>query len=329
MGLPMALMSNTGGDTGSGDIATTSGGGMNWGAIGTQGAGEITGGLFSRLFSKFDDDRAYNQAQRLQGLQIQGAETLADYSQQEQMKTWLATNYPAQMQQMGIAGLSPGLMYHGTGPGGQLGGGAVPMPASPDAGSGPARGMAAAAQAGMGLQLAQAGLIKAQTENVQADTAVKEAQAPNVQADTALKGTQIDSLTQGISNQQAVEALTKVQTDLANLQKTITTQSMDDQLEIIAQNANKAKGEAQSALVQGNLDMNTEKTKMGIIEQSYLQLLADTALKQSQTEGQNNQNIVTKLDAAIATAGVSKDSPWYIKLIAPVVDKLKVNPLKP
>lgn len=312
-----------------------SGSGINWGGIGTQGVGEITGGLFSRMFSKFDDNRQYDQAARLQALQMQGAQQSADISQQEAYKTWLETNYPAQVEQLNKAGLNPALLYGGGGgSGGTLSSGSVPMPSGNDAGSGPARGQAAAAQAGMGLQLAQVGLIKAQTNAANATADNQESQADlnknhqpaAIDAGAAQSTASAASLTQGIRNQQANEALTKVQTDIANIEKMIQGQSAGDQINTIANQAVKAVAEARSAVAQANIDEATQKTKINLVEEQYANMIADTMSKQADIANTNADTITKQYDANLAKAGMSKDSPWYVKSLMTLLQKAGIKP---
>src|ERR1044072_4182703 len=87
------------------------------GALGQQVAGAGVGTKLGLALENHNDQRQYEQQQRLQELQIQGQKDMADYNRNNQIKMWEATNYPAQVNQLKLAGLNPGLMY-GMGGGG-------------------------------------------------------------------------------------------------------------------------------------------------------------------------------------------------------------------
>ena len=92
---------------------------------------------------------------------------LADYNAAKQLEMWKATNYPAQVEQMKLAGLNPALAYGMGGGGGVTANVATGKTSGGQAPSG--GGEILAAQA-MGLQLR---MQEAQIKNIEADTNLK------------------------------------------------------------------------------------------------------------------------------------------------------------
>lgn len=162
----------------------------SWGMSLAQGtaagaANTILGQVGSMIFGGAQDRRQLRQQEKLNALQIKGNKEMIDYSNaaQEamQMSMWDKTNYAAQIKQMEKAGLSPSMIYGGSGTGGATAGGG--------GGSGSVGGASAGdpnAAMGMGLQLASLlALQKAQKENIEADTENKKAGAGLAGAQTS------------------------------------------------------------------------------------------------------------------------------------------------
>ena len=85
--------------------------------LGTAGAGLLGAGMGLAL-ENHEDQRQIAQQQKLQDMQISGNIQMQDYNYQKQMEMWNNTNYPAQVQQLGKAGLNPALLYGKGGGGG-------------------------------------------------------------------------------------------------------------------------------------------------------------------------------------------------------------------
>lgn len=192
--------------------------------LGMQTANAATGGIFGHIFGGMNDDRQYKQQERLQELQMAGQRAMTDYEWQKQMEMWKATNYPAQLQMMKQAGLSPGLIYGKGGGGGTTTGNA----------SGHVQGATAPTGGGEIMHMISMGLMDAQRKNIEADTKLKETQAGKTAGvDTREAETRILDLTQGINNKKAEEGLKKVETMLKNIELDVqgaTAEERKDQI---------------------------------------------------------------------------------------------------
>ena len=89
--------------------------------LGMQAASQAASGLIGTgmglLLEGHNDRRQLRQQEKLQNLEIKGSKELTDYNAAKQLEMWKATNYPAQVEQMKLAGLNPALAY-GMGGGG-------------------------------------------------------------------------------------------------------------------------------------------------------------------------------------------------------------------
>ena len=199
------------------------------GQLGMQAAsGAINTGM-GLLLEKHNDKRQLEQQGKLGQQQLGFSNQHAKYQSDLALERWEKTNYGAQLAEMKKAGLSPGLMYGGSGAGGAMssggGGGSI------GGGQAPAGGNEI-----MGLQLmgAQKRLLEAQAENVQADTGLKE-------ADTGLRGKQ---------------------TDIAELERSMLNDSYDVTYSKLQAEASKLESEAQSAYANKEVDKATVETRI-------------------------------------------------------------------
>lgn len=322
------------GGTATAPAQTSDAGGGLIGGLFNAVTGGITSHIANAIFAGSEDQRQYNQQAKLQGLQIQGAQQMADYQQQEQMKTWYETNYPAQVQQLEQAGLNPALLYGGGGgSGASLGSGAAAMPTGATASDAASRQNAGTNAATMGLMLAQQKLMAAQTDAAEATANNQNSQADlnknqtpaNITADTALKGQQTQTLLQGITNQQAQAALTQAQTTAQNVANHIATETQDAAIQTAIQAAQASVATTRSAFAQANVDEATQKTKIDMIQQIYTNAITDNVVKQAQANNTDADTALKQFQISLTKQGIDPSSPWYVKMIADLENKMRIN----
>lgn len=231
------------------------------------------------ILGNINDKRQLRQQRKLQALGIEGTKELRDYENEKQLELWKKTNFSAQMEEAKKAGLNPGLLYGMGGAGGASTGGGG---ASAGGGHAPTGGgeTTALMEIGMQKQLMAANLelIKAQTQKTQAEA------TKTAGVDTSLGETQIKSLTQGIANQQAAEAFTKIQTELGEIQRTVQGKTMEDAVKLIQSAADKMTDEARSIGLRNQVDQNTVEEKIKMIRAELAGVYLGNILTEAQGE---------------------------------------------
>lgn len=237
--------------------------------LGMLGASTAAGAIMGM----WNDGRQWQATKRNTKLQVQAQKDLTDYNQQKQLEMWEKTGYGAQRLQMEKAGLNPGLMYGMGGGGGQS---AAVTPGSVQGGSSPSSGGEAQAAMGMGLQLA---LLKAQKENIEADTKNKLGDAANkpkvgenLEASTA-------SLTQGITNSQVQNELTRAQTRIANVAATVNEATADEQAGKIIYEMQNIKADGERMVAENHVTRETMASKIEILKQEAIGAAVEVAAK--------------------------------------------------
>lgn len=223
----------------------------------------VVGQGLDLLFGGMNDKRQLEQQRKLQELQIAGSKKLSDYNLEQQMKLWRDTNYSAQIEEMKKAGLSPSLMMSKGGSSGSTGIVAGGLPSTGNADSGVSR---TAMGLEMSKQIAELKLIEAQAKKT-------EAEAKNESGvNTDLKNAQIDSLTQGIKNQQAVQELTKTQDRLLKFEAKIKEFTEDEILEKIGYETQILKNQSGILRWEHDITASTAEEKIKIAENELINI---------------------------------------------------------
>lgn len=246
--------------------------------FGLQVASQVAGGGMGLILGKLNDQRQREQQQHLQDMQIRGQKEMTEYNRQKQMQMWRDTNYKAQMEQLKMAGLNPGLIYGMSGGGGVTAG---VTGGNVSGGSAPQGGGEAQAMMGMGIQSA---LLGAQLRNIEAQTEKTKAETANV----PLTGQQT----------QAQTGLTKVQTELANIEKEVRGRSVEATIRTIDAAGEKMIQEAEAGRYRNNVSEETWKTEVAQIRANLTSTLLKNALTEAQTasEKQSLTNAIKQLD---------------------------------
>ena len=250
------------------------------------GAANAAGGaMMGQVFAGMNDRRQIRQQRKLQALQLEGNKQMMDWQQQKEMEMWRSTSYGAQKEQMEKAGLNPALMYGMSGGGGTTTGG----------GSGQVSGGNAPVGGGeimMGLQLATQ---QAQIKLMEAQAVKTEAEAQKIQGvDTELTRTQTESLTQGISNQRAVETLTKVQSNLAKLDEQIKGDTVESVIKQIKWASELMRQQLDMAATEAQLNREQREDKVKLLKAQIVSIGLGQLLTGAQIQ---NTNTDTKLKA--------------------------------
>ena len=195
-----------------------------------------------------------------------------DKNYDQQLKLWEATNYPAQMEQLKKSGLSPGLFYGMSGPGG-----ATAAAQGQSVAGGKAANKANEVM-GMSLLPQQKDLLEAQTDKTKAEADKTKG------VDTAEAETRILSLAQGIKNQKAQQRLTRIQGNLAEIEEDIKLGSYEDVLSTIKHTAGQA--EKTLGIMSNDKEISdaTKQDKIDLVEGELIGLGIANELKRAQTD---------------------------------------------
>lgn len=233
--------------------------------LGMRAADQVQGAILGLM----NDDRQLRQQGKLQRLSIAGSKELTDYNFQKQMELWNATNYPAQVEQLKKAGLSIGLMYGGSGAGGST---TNIQQGSTGQANAPAGGREVQDMMGMGMMLQ-----KAQIENIQAQTRKTNIEADKTEnVDTHEAETRIQLNMQGVKNQQAVEALTKAQTRIANMNAYVAEGTSESAIDKIQYEAQAAFHEMNQARYSDYVASKTMAENIQLVQTAALQAILNT-----------------------------------------------------
>lgn len=287
-------------------------------------AGQVVGAGLGLALENHNDKRQLGMERKLQRMQMEGSKEMTDYNYAKQLQMWKDTNYKAQMEQLKMAGLNPGLIY------GMSGGGATTTGTGAGAmsptGRAPQGGKEVIEMQGMALQrqmmAAQVELTKAQTEKTKAETTNVPLQGQNIQASTA-------NLTQGVEESKAKTALTNIQTSIAELEKQFQSETLQNRESLV--NITLSKLIEETKILENDREIS-DATKVAkiktitaqlnnIIANTNLQIVqrgkteAETAEVNQKIENLKQQYNINKIDAEMAEDGFNPNSGRIIKIL--------------
>ncbi|AXH74826.1 MAG: DNA pilot protein [Microviridae sp.] len=235
----------------------------------------VASAVIGQGLARTNDERQIRQQRKLNELEFNQSVGLMNVQKKNQLDVWEATGYKGQKRQMEEAGLNPALLYGGGGGGGTTVGGGIPISGGGNApqGGGEIMGMLQ-----MRAQEAQIELMKAQATK----TEVEAKKIGGV--DTRLGETQIESLTQGIANQKAIERLTEVQTELAETQSEIMGATKEEQIAKIGIEMQNAAKQLEIMTRNSWIDENTKMEKIKMVQTELAGMVIENKLRESQKQ---------------------------------------------
>lgn len=216
---------------------------MNIIDIGTKAADMLTGGVISGILDIGQDDRQLEQQKRLNREALNNSKQFATHQRREQHQLWLDTGIRGQMEEAIKAGINPNAIFSKGGNAGQTGSGA-PIMAAGNAGD-PNAGTRNAID--LAMQQAQVANLNASTKKMEAEA------AKTAGADTDLTN--------------ANASLTQLQADLAEIEKGLQKRTLDQQVNIIWQQAMEAEGRAMEQVNKGIIARETQQAEITKIKQ--------------------------------------------------------------
>lgn len=243
-------------------------------------AGQAASAGIAAIGQSVNTKKQFKRSKELMEIQMQNQEKMNESAMARQMQMWENTNYQAQVQKMKEAGLNPALLYGMSGGGGATTGGV---------GAGSASGGHAPQMMDMG-SITQAALAVAQSKLIEAQTKKTDAEREKLAGvDTEEAKTRIESLTQGVENQKASQALTKAQTIMQELNNRIGTITESDQTDYITYQTQKALKEVEIANHEEYVNRETREDRIKIIKEEAVGTMIQNALNQQKiTESKQN-----------------------------------------
>lgn len=280
-------------------------------------AGLMTGAAAAATRGIFGggEKRQIRQQQKLQDMQVKGSKELSEFQKQQELEMWEKTNYAAQREQLEKAGLSVSMMYGGGGGGGATttGGGAVALPSSATADSPSSQMMAQNAQAQTALQ----------TASLAADIKLKEAQARNLDAqaektagidtESATTTNELNKFDLSIQKMKSVEGIVKA------------WQWANDKVQVESEKANAEWEAYKAAGFEGNAYDRKDSPVARAIRAGLDKTV--TELQNARKEGRikDAETTIKRFEAGLAEQGISPNSPWWVKIIGDLLDKVGLN----
>lgn len=264
--------------------------------------GAIIGAGIGALGNIIGVERQNRATEKFMGIQKENQKELNQQGADLQYDMWKKTNYPAQLGMMKEAGLSAGLMYGGSGAGGATTG-------SQSGGSAASGGQGAKLDIGSNVaQMAQIALLKAQKDNIEADTVAKKTGAA-YQSGPQTAQTEADTKTKE-------EQATKTREE----GKSVYLDNIVKQYErggIGENEVNRHTKYGDGTIHEGSAKTRTIEAQTSNIEQQLELAKKENNIKQAET-------IIKNFEASMAEQGISTNSPYYVKLLTDILNKLGI-----
>lgn len=249
--------------------------------------GEIIGlgtALAGNVMQQKNQDKRFNQEQDLMDKQVENQKELNKFNQNLGLETWHQTNYSAQRKELEKAGLNTGLLYGQGGGGGTTTGNAG---GSASGGTSPSYGNELQTMTAMGLQLATQ---KANIELMESQATKNKVEATKIAGvDTDLAGKNIESLTQGIEESKAKQALTKVTEEIQQFDLKYKNETREEYINQLTNLGKKLAAETDTALQEAKIANTTVNEKINIIKTELAGKLLQNDLTKAGIQATNQE----------------------------------------
>lgn len=245
-----------------------------------------------------NDRRQIEQQEKLNAQQARYDDAAAQKNYIRQMDLWNKTGYVGQMKQLKEAGLNPALIYAKGGAGGTTQAAAVNRQAP----SAPSGGMEITQATAQAMQMA---MLQAQIENTKADTEKKKVETVKTGGvDTEKVQTEVRSLTQGIENQKAAQALQETQNEINKIELKIKGESTQDALSLIRMEVQHKANEIQQMVRDNWISEETKQEKIDMIKTELIGMALDNKLTKKRTDLTGEQITNTKAQTKATIEGI-------------------------
>lgn len=223
------------------------------------GLTSVGGGVIGMIGQRKREDRAMMNQRQLMSIQHKNQQELNEQGHKLQKEMWDYTSFPNQIKMLEKSGLNPALIYG-------MGGGSASTVGSQTG------GQAAGGQAPQPQHMDISSIIQANT--MAADIQLKKALADKATAeadktrgiDTKVAEVTAASITEGINNLKAQQALMQAHTIGQNLSNMLEGESMDDQIKTMKWTAHKIEAESRKAKSEADVSEKTIDERISKIQ---------------------------------------------------------------
>lgn len=241
-------------------------------------ANTATGGIIGLALADYNDQRQYDQQQRLQALQIAGQKDMTRFQMQQQLDMWNKTNYGAQVEHLKKAGLNPALLYGKGGAGGATTGSAT---GSVQGANAPTGGREIQDLMQMGLQTQ---MMQAQIELAKTQAEKNKAEATKISGvDTEATTAQTALLAQELDNKREDFQIKRLQQTMMNIENFEKQATQEDRIDYIEYQTKLAIKQVQALQNQISVSGATIQEQIRIIQKTAIQAGLQNELTQAQT----------------------------------------------
>lgn len=270
--------------------------------IAAQAIGQAAEFGLQQATAGLNNARQYKQQKKLSELQMKQQKQMTEWNMQKQLEMWEKTGYVGQRDQLERAGLNPGLLYGMSGGGGQTSNVETGNVTGGTAVSAPAQAMGLNG----GMQMA---LLDAQRKNIEADTKLKEADANKTAGvDTAEAEKRIESLTQGITNEQQKLALMKIEEKMKTIETEVAGATAKDRISQTMWISKRALEELEQAQNITWISDETRADQIARIKAQAIEAVLRNALIKTQTDATKQGMMMDRLYYILKGKEVSNET---------------------
>lgn len=244
----------------------------------TGGAGTVLGGMMGMGQGWIDKNIRRDERNETNQMNLENMYGTANWRRKQNL-LMQKESYKQMIESMREEGLNLGLLYGGSGVGGQTN--ASVNNETPTGNQGSWSGGQALQGMAIGSQTA---VQIAQAENLKADARLKNVQADKTEgADTEKTEAETGSLLQDINESKAREALTNYSAEIRRIDMELEQNTDYNSARFVnmLSSADKASAEAVSAVTQSNIDTETKNSKITIIREQAISVHLENLLKEA------------------------------------------------
>jgi hypothetical protein len=253
-------------------------------------AGNIFLAMLQNRWNKQRATTQYNREIEMMRQQLANQQLLNKQGQELQMKTWLDTNYPSQIEMLKSAGMNPSLLYGKGGSGGVTG-----------SASGGHAAMGQAVQAAPAhipyIDAIQIQKVQSEIELNKSIALKNKAETGYATAQTAESTAKLGEITANIQNKEAQTELFKIDEQLKKLDYQVANETTDEKIKKAEIEVKSANEQLTKLTTETKITTETYRESIQIIQQRALESVLNNIFIRSETD--KNRQLIEQSKAQI------------------------------